>query len=90
MIPYPYTGPSIRPASDGGRGAFAFDDTSVYGIRQQAESRLITVTNGVWIPAPMISGGGGGGKANHQLPHGGRAPGVNPNGVVLLRLFQLD
>lgn len=75
-------------ASNGGRGAYAFDDTTVFGDRglRMATSEAMNRGN----PMEVISGSGGGARANRQLPYGSRAVGYNPNGIVLIRLTRIE
>jgi len=98
----PTTPSSTVPATNGGKGAFSYIDTTVYG-KGQAKSayveenrrynldtgELIEVTY-VTSPHPVVPGGGGGARAKRKLPYGSDAQGYSQNGVVLLRLIKLD
>lgn len=89
MIPYQQFGMFFL-ASNGGRGSFGFADTSVFGDRQLRSSDPKAVTDASNIPQDVVAGGGGGAKANHQLPFGSHALGYSPNGVVLIRLTRIE
>jgi hypothetical protein len=86
-IPYQNTG-MLLLASNGGRGSYSFADTSVFG------DRGLRVTSpeamNLSIPQAVVPGGGGGAKANRQMPYGSRAIGYNPNGIVLIRLTRVE
>jgi len=82
-----------RKASSGGRGAFSYLDTTVYGQRDFVSAY---VNDGTILGTPgtttlqIIPGGGGGVRANHKRPVGSDADGYSPEGMVLLRLLKLD
>jgi hypothetical protein len=82
-----------RPASAGGRGAFSYDDTTVYGQRQYPKMVSFSgsgVGRGSTYTDMIIPGGGGGVRVNRKKPFGSDADGYSPNGMLLLRLFKLD
>lgn len=70
-----------KPATNGGRGAFSYADTSIYGNGQARSTQQ---------SEPIIPGGGGGVKADKKLRYGSRAIGFNPNGLVFLRVYKVD
>lgn len=87
------------PPTDGGRGAFSYADTSIFGARgvrpflvkpqyqfNYETGDIITttyVTTRIYLP-----GGGGGVRANRKLNYGSRAPTYDPSGLVMIRLFK--
>lgn len=96
--------PSVRPevqATDGGQGSFSYQDTKVYGPRQQRQIYLqprftYDPVTGVAIASAPVStnalivpGTGGSAKAPGKRYFGSRAIGYNPNGLVLIRLLKI-
>jgi hypothetical protein len=98
----PYSVTTIRQGSNGGRGAFSYGDTSVYGQRQYpsvfvSENRQYDYYTGALVSTTLVSGshllipgGGGGVRANRKRLVGSDAQGYSPDGMVLLRLMKLD
>jgi hypothetical protein len=97
-----YTPPRPLAGTDGGRGAYSFEDTTLYGARQPAvpfpvrnqtydyyTGELDTDTTTMTSVA-FTGGGGGGARPYGQVPYGGRAVGSNPEGVVLIRIFRIE
>lgn len=91
-----------RDATSGGRGTMSYADTSVYGrgelwsywVRVERAYDIYTgeldrvkstVTESKYVP-----GGGGGVRALRKYPYGSKAPGYNPNGLVLMRLTKIS
>lgn len=86
------------PATAGGRGAFSYADTSIFGDRQPAvPAQIHYQTFDYYTGAPAIdridigtgagwAGGGGGARALRTKNYGSDAPTFNPNGLVLVRL----
>lgn len=72
-----------REATSGGRGSFAFGDTSVYG---EGESRGASEREGHYLRG----GNGGGAQLPGGLKVGSRAPGYSPNGRVLVRISKVS
>lgn len=99
-----FEGPRINliAATSGGRGAFSYGDTSVYGQRQYpsnyiTKNRTYDFNTGLLIEEKLVAtsymvvpGGGGGVRANHKRLVGSKAQGYSPEGMVLLRLMKLD
>ncbi len=82
-----------RKATAGGRGAFSYLDTTVYGQRDQPSVFVGDGTENV--PAEgngliIVAGGGGGVRANRKRLVGSDTDGYSPEGMVLLRLFKID
>lgn len=88
-------------ATAGGRGAYSFGDTSIYGQRQFRQSwtylkPVIPLGAGTYTLVPttdanalVIPGGGGGARPLGNLKVGSKATGYSPNGVVVLRLTKI-
>lgn len=104
-----YLNPKERPelpSTGGGQGSFSFQDTKVYGPRQQRQYYTaypvfraynnqfgdIRVENFPVSGRPMliIPGTGGSAKAPGKRYFGSRAIGFNPNGLVLIRLIKIN
>lgn len=95
---FPNEAIEVTLPTDGGRGAFSYADTSVFGAREQKHigyqrvrqvdyyTGAITSDTLVASTIPVEAGGGGGVVANQNLPYGSRAVGFNPNGAVIIRL----
>lgn len=66
-----------RAATSGGQGSYSYGDPSMYGSRELA--------SGTTMP-----GGSGGGARMGTLKHGSRAPGFDPNGLVVIRISKID
>jgi len=81
-----------RKASGGGRGAFSYLDTTVYGQREFPSAYVPDGTELAAGPYTIVinPGGGGGVRANRKKPVGSDADGYSPDGMVLLRLIKLD
>jgi hypothetical protein len=95
------SGAPKKDATNGGRGAMSYADTSIYG-RGEVKTALVTrsfrndYTTGTieWNPPVttnklFIPGGGGGARAMGKFFSGSRAPGYSPNGLVLIRLVKV-
>ena len=91
-----------RQGTHGGQGSFSYGDTSVFGPRDFRTNYISTKYTTVWetgqpitaIPLntgwPIVAGGGGGAKAPGKRWHGSRAPGFDPNGVVIVKVFKIE
>jgi hypothetical protein len=82
-----------RKASNGGRGAFSYLDTTVYGQREFASPYYNTgqtIGQAGNTSLTIVPGGGGGVRANRKRLVGSDADGYLPEGMVLLRLMKLD
>lgn len=97
-----YTIQKFTPTS-GGRGAFSYADTSIYGARQPAnfwsyttyeidnETGLFIEVEKVVVTSDLINpGGGGGARAMRKFYYGSHAQGYNPNGIVVIRLTKVE
>lgn len=74
-----FGGPSFtitRQPTNGGRGAFSYTDTTVYGAGQ--------------FKNYLTPGGGGGVRANRKRQVGSDAAGYSPDGMVLIRLTKIE
>lgn len=94
----------VMYSSGGGRGSFSYDDTSVYGPRDNGDtvyaaiafhfgghSQVGSYNDNYWVygVVPAIAGGGGSVKLPGKRFFGSQAPSYNRNGAVLLRLIAL-
>ena len=67
-------GGSTWAATNGGQGSYSFSDTSVFGARQYKSGDI---------------GGTGGGARPLDKKYGSEAPSYSPEGVVLIRVYQV-
>lgn len=95
---------TARLATDGGRGALSYADTSVFGRGERKDFFIPPVYGGSLShragissgPADqptatqIVPGGGGGVRINRKLPVGSHTEGYSPDGAVLIRLLKLD
>lgn len=89
--------PVVTPASNGGQGSYSFGDLSVFGARG-AKDTLTIVYDNVHYPGSahtnvyggILPGGGGGAKVGTSVKAGSSAPGFDPNGAVILRIFKAE
>jgi hypothetical protein len=75
-------------ASSGGRGSYSFADTTVFGERGLRVTDPRANSHGT--ERAVVPGGGGGARANRQLPFGSHAVGYSPHGVVVIRLTRIE
>ena len=73
----------IAIGQSGANGSFSYADTSRYGPKGLRS--IDVITNQLIIP-----GAGGGGRPNPSAAYGGRTPGANPAGVVIIRIYKVE
>jgi hypothetical protein len=89
------------PPTDGGRGAFSYVDTSIFGARGVKGFWMNNQYQFDWATGDILSvtqiatsvktpGGGGGTRAQRKHKYGSRAPTYSPDGLVMIRLVKLD
>lgn len=79
-----FTEYDFEESGSGGKGSFAFVDTSVYGPGENMSNVLLSGWSRMIFP-----GGGGGAMINKLMGYGSRVTSFNPNGAVYIRLLKI-